>query len=237
MTTIAAAEVLSRSSGAQPVLITVEHASERMPAGWAWSPKDLPLRGTHWAYDIGAEDLARALADALGSVAVFARFTRLLVDPNRPEASPDLVRAAAGQRSVHMNRGLSVEERARRVEALWRPYHVIVDREVANSPAPVLLAVHTFTPVFEGERRAVEVGVLFDAEEDLARRLRARLEAAGFVAGLNQPYSGKEGLIFSVDLHARHHGRRAIEIELRQDLAVDPAVRERVAEAVVDVLG
>ena len=210
-----------------PLLLTAEHASERMPSPWEWPEADRWLVGTHWAYDIGAAELTRELARRLGATAVLARFTRLLADPNRPEGDPTLFREVAEGHPVALNRGLSPEERARRLERLWRPYHAAVDAAVRASNAPLVLAIHTFTPLYEGEARQLEVGVLFDREEDLAKELHDALGAVGVNVALNEPYSGRAGLIYSAHRHAETHGRRALELEVRQDLAVEDVFRER----------
>jgi predicted N-formylglutamate amidohydrolase len=220
-----------RAGSSSAVLFTCEHGAEQLPAPWAWPESDAWLRGTHWAYDPGAADLSRELARALDTVAVIARFTRLLADPNRPEDSPDLFRRAAEGRPVALNAAIDSAERERRL-AWWRGYHAAVDREVRASPALVVFSVHTFTPVFDGVARPMEAGVLFDEEEALAHALRDALAATGFRVAMNEPYSGKLGLMYSVDRHARAHGRRAIELELRQDLSVDPGARRRVVGAV-----
>ena len=117
-----------------------------------------------------------------------------------------------------------------------RAYHAAIDDALWSDTAPVLLSIHTFTPLYEGSRRSVEVGVLFDEEELLAERVRAALARDGFHALLNEPYSGKLGLIYSADRHARRHGRRALELELRQDLASDEAARARVVSVLSAVL-
>ena len=209
------------------VVLTCEHASQRMPAPWEWPESDRWLVGTHWAYDIGAAELTRELAQELGASAVLSRFTRLLCDANREESDPTLFREVADGHPVELNRSLSLEERARRVERLWRPYHAAVDRTVRAATAPLVLAVHTFTPVYEGEARELEVGVLFDAEEELAEDLALALRRERLIVDLNEPYSGRAGLIYSADRHARAHGRRALELEVRQDLAVEDVFRRR----------
>lgn len=210
------------------VLITCEHATQRMPEGWDWPDEDRRLVDTHWAYDLGARDLALALAARLEVGAVLSRFSRLIIDPNRPEDSPTLFRTHAEGAPVHLNTThLTPREAERRIEELLRPYHTVVDARVGFSGAHTLLSMHSFTPVYEGERRALEVGVLHDLDEGLAERLAARLAEAGIRVAVNEPYSGKEGLMYSVDRHARAHDRASVELEVRQDLAVDPAFRER----------
>jgi predicted N-formylglutamate amidohydrolase len=225
-----AVERLEATADAPPILVTCEHASAGLPAPWDWPNEDRWLVATHWAYDIGAADLARALARAVGGPAVLSRFSRLLIDPNRPLDAPTLVRAEAEGRPVMLNAGLSSEDRARRLE-YWSAYHEELERAALECTAPVLFAVHTFTPSYPGEARdQIEVGVLFDLEEELAERLRAHLASFGLLTHLNAPYSGKKGLIYAVDRHARAHGRRALEIEVRQDLAADASFRDRLIE-------
>jgi len=221
-----------------PVLITCEHASQRMPPGWAWPDEDRWLEGTHWAFDLGAREIALELAEAMRIGAVLSRWSRLLVDPNRPEDSPTLFRERAEGRAVHLNTThLHDEERARRIEKLLRPYHAEVDDRVRGSGARTLFSVHSFTPEYEGQVRTLEVGVLYDLDEDLPRRLAQHLEDAGLRVALNEPYSGKEGLMYSVDRHARAHGRQSVEIEVRQDLAMDAAFRARLVDRLADFFG
>jgi predicted N-formylglutamate amidohydrolase len=163
----------------------------------------------------------------VGGVAVLSRFSRLLADPNRPEDHETLFRAMAEGEPVELNASITPEEREIRLDGYYRPFHEAVDREVAATHAPILLAMHTFTPLYEGNPRALEVGVLFDREEALALRLVELFRSAGLRAAPNEPYSGRAGLIHVVERHARTHDRRAIEMEVRQDLAVDPAFRAR----------
>lgn len=232
-----AVEVIAGATDA-PIVVSCEHASERLPGGWRWPAGDARLVGTHWAYDLGAADLACSLAAALHAPAVLARFSRLLVDPNRPLDSDTLFRARAEGAPVELNtRALDDRERASRIAHLWEPFHRALDRTTAASHAEVLFSVHTFTPVYEGVPRAVEIGVLFDEEETLARRIAAVLAEGGWRVELNEPWSGKDGLIYSPARHAKAHGRRPVELEVRQDLAVDPAHRAKIVAALTRFFG
>lgn len=214
-----------------PVFLTCEHASERLPDGYAWPAGDERLVGTHWAFDLGAAEIVRELAEALRAPAVLSRFSRLLVDPNRPEGADTLFRAQAEGAPVELNRNLDDEERTRRLDRLHRPYHDAIHQRLPGHRAAVLFSIHTFTPVYEGNVRQVEVGVLFDTQEELAARVARAIHAAGFVTRLNEPYSGREGLIYAAEHHAQAHGRKALELEVRQDLAVRPEVRARLVDA------
>ena len=107
-------------------------------------------------------------------------------------------------------------------------YHAAIDHALGSDPARLILSIHSFTPLYEGTPRAVELGVLFDEETELAETLHAAFVEAGFAAMLNEPYSGRFVLMYAVDRHAKQHGRRALELEVRQDLACDPAARARI---------
>jgi predicted N-formylglutamate amidohydrolase len=224
-------EVARFGAGPAAAVILCEHASERLPPPWTWPLEDARLAGTHWAFDPGARELSMELARELGTVAVLAGFSRLLADPNRPEDSPELFRSVAEGQPVMLNSIVTAGDRERRL-SLWRAYHAAADAEVGAIQAPVALAMHTFTPVYEDTPRTVEIGVLFDDEVLLAEGLASALSGAGFVVAHNEPYSGKNGLMYSVDRHARRHGRRAVELEVRQDLAVLPDVRASIVTAV-----
>jgi predicted N-formylglutamate amidohydrolase len=225
-----------RGGESASVILTCEHASERMPAPWKWSDADLRLVGTHWAFDLGAADLTRELATKMGAVGVLARFSRLLVDPNRGESEASLFRDVAEGLPVTMNVALSPEDRSARLSTYYRPFHAAIDREVAVTRATTLLSVHSFTPLYEGHQRTLEIGILFDREDALGEMLVGAFEDAGFRAAPNEPYSGKAGLIHSAATHAEARGLRAVEIEVRQDLAVVAAFRARVIDVLARAL-
>lgn len=213
------------------VVLTCEHAGSELPRPWAWPNEDLWLVDTHWACDIGADAFTRRLAALLDAPAVLSRFSRLLVDPNRPLDSETLFRKDADGRPVHLNATIDEMERVRRLNDFYHPYHAAAKMMVANSAAETVFGIHTFTPTYEGNSRSLEVGVLFDSDDELGNALVEHLQRASFVAASNQPYSGKEGLAYSPVLHAQEFGRHALEIEARQDLIVDEAFAVRLAAA------
>jgi predicted N-formylglutamate amidohydrolase len=208
------------------VVLTCEHASNHLPPPWQWPPQDRWIVDTHWAWDLGIADVTRALADALDAPAVLAGFTRLLCDVNRPVDAETTFRALADGHVVHLNAALSDVERGSRCERLHAPYHQTVDDVVRRTSRAAVLSMHSFTPVYEaGPPRPMELGVLFDEEELVSHRLAESLARDGWKVALNEPYSGKDGLIYSAARHAAAHGRRALELEVRNDLASDAARR------------
>ena len=230
-----------RGRGRSPVVLTCDHASDRLPDPWQWSEADHWLAGSHWAFDLGAASLTADLAEALGAAAVLSAFTRLLCDANRSEDDADLFRSTAEGRPVGLNADLTATERERRLSAWHRPYHDAIDAACREHPGEAVLAVHTFTPMYIDQPREVEIGVLFDEEEDVAADWAVTMTDRGLAVWLNEPYSGKEGLIYSATRHGRAHGRRPLELEVRNDLASDAAWRAenvpKIAEALLEALG
>lgn len=222
--------------GNGPIALTCEHASEDYPAPFERDPRDRRLIGDHWAYDLGAAELTRDLAKATGWPAVLSRFSRLLIDPNRPLDSDTLFRDVADGQPVYLNSEASDSEKTQRIEQLYKPYHSAVDTLLSRQEVHLGFSIHSFTPVYEGSPRKVEVGVLFSKWEEEARKLRDAFEHAGFDARLNEPYSGALGLMYCVEMHAKPLKKTCLELELRQDLAGDPEVRQRVVRVLAETL-
>ncbi len=227
---IDSAEVIDGDFGGR-VLFTCEHASAELPEPWTWPDQDRWLVNTHWASDIGAAAFTRRIAGLMNAPAVLSRFSRLLIDPNRPLESDTLFRENAEGRTVHLNEALLEAERRRRIEHFYHPYHAAVSSSVERSACDTVFSIHTFTDDYEGEKRTLELGVLFDHDEEPAHRLVRHLADAGFHVAPNEPWSGKMGLAYSPVRHAQAFGRCALEIEARQDLIVDESFAGRLAEA------
>ena len=212
--------------GTGPFLFTCEHATRRLPE-WDAEPGDLPLLEDHWGWDVGAADLTRELALLCGSAALLSRFSRLVCVPNRDPGEASFVVGTVAGHALSFNRGVDEAERQRRRARYSDPYHAAIDRALAArtaGPEVRLCSIHSFTPVYDGCARPMEVGVLFDDHEAHAERLVASLAREGFAVARNEPYSGFAGLIYSARRHGRTHGVVYLELEVRNDLI---ATRER----------
>ncbi|HVV66373.1 MAG TPA: DUF1244 domain-containing protein [Rhizomicrobium sp.] len=232
------------SNAADPKLILVcDHASNALPPqmdGLGLEPSTL---ASHIAYDIGAAQVAKALAARFDAPAILARWSRLLVDLNRGEDDPTLVMKLSDGVIVPGNRGADAAEIEARIARFHAPYHARIAAEIAKARekaiVPALVSVHSFTPVWKGRARPWELGVLWDRDGRLAKPLIARLAAAGFAVGDNEPYSGElEG-----DCMRRHgtlNGLPHALIEIRQDLIADEGaarvLADRLAPAIAAAL-
>jgi predicted N-formylglutamate amidohydrolase len=227
-----------------PWIVTCEHASNALPDGYYWgedAERDhQPLSAQHWAFDPGAADFTRELSTAAGAIGVMSRFSRLLCDVNRPLASNTLCRTQCDSIDVQMNADISPAERMERVSRFWMPYHLALGyaSDVAN--ANFIISVHSFNSDYEGSHRDFEIGVLTTSSSDPAASLvQKRLIEAGFSARLNAPWSGKDGFMFSADSLRVAVGpgeRRALMLEMRNDMLIQPAWRKKLLDAMLPAL-
>lgn len=235
-------EIVGDPHTAGPFMFTCEHASNAIPPWLRATEDDQVLLDDHWGWDIGAADVTRILVTELGGHAVLSRFSRLVADPNRePSAASYIPRDIDGQ-TVSFNRDLGPEEINRRTRTLFDAYHGAIDEslELRQSLAPPVhvIALHSFTPLYLGRARPIEVGVLFDDYDEDAWHLQEALQKQGFESALNAPYSGKppEGLIYAARRHGRRHKVKYLELEIRQDLIAESDKAARTALRVANAL-
>jgi predicted N-formylglutamate amidohydrolase len=213
------------------LVLLADHARRDLPEEYA----DLGLPAEefqrHIAYDIGVETVTRKLAALTGAPAVMANFSRLLIDPNRGEDDPTLIRQLYDGTVVPGNYPMSADERERRLERYYRPYHDAVGSVVASvaresGAAPFIFSVHSFTPIMQGHVRPWQVGVLWDMDHRAAWPLIEMLAAdKTMTVGDNEPYDGalRGDTMFR---HAIVNGYAHALIEIRQDLIADEAGAE-----------
>jgi predicted N-formylglutamate amidohydrolase len=225
-TTDPAAFSISNPAGRAPALIVCDHASRAVPQsldGLGLPPEAL---SKHIAWDIGAADLARALARRLDAPLVLAGFSRLVIDCNRRLEDPSLILGESDGQTVPGNIGLDPAARERRIRACHEPYHRAIEGRLASfadaGVVPALISIHSFTPVMRGERRPWHVGVLWDDDGRMALPMLAALRARrGLEVGDNLPYSGRHPADYTVHRHALSAGLPHLCLEVRQDLIAD----------------
>ena len=224
--------VILHEHGAAPALVICDHASRAFPRGMKrLGLPELPS-WQHIAWDIGAGELARGLANVLDAPAVLAGYSRLIVDCNRKPEDPEAFRLESDGWVVPGNASLGEFERRTRLACFFDPYHEAIAAMLAGfrrrGVVPMVVSVHTFTPEMAGTARPWHIGVLWDKDESSARRLIAGLrQVEGLVVGDNQPYSGKHPSDYTIDHHAEQAGLPHVCIEVRQDTLESPAGVER----------
>lgn len=228
-----------------PLVLTVEHASNRVPSPLRPSEADHEWLQTHWGWDIGARTATRAIVRHTGSVAVMARFSRLVCDPNRDPADPTWIRTEIEGQPLAFNQGAvngpaADRERERRRGTFHEPYHATIDRTLTErlllDREVLLLSLHSFTPVWNNRVRTMDAGVLYAHHDAVAERFALELRREGLTTALNEPYSARDGLAYSVERHGRTHGVVFLELELNQAILCTPARALRVAGKVASAL-
>jgi len=235
------AVVMENAGGASRFLIVCDHASNRIPAALGTLGLQAEALESHAAWDPGAYSLACELGRRLDAPLVAAGFSRLVYDVNRPPGSPEVTRAASEIYEVPGNRELSEAEREKRANALYRPFHdridEIIDARKANGQPTALISIHSFTPVYHGAARSIELGVLHDKD---ARLANAVLECAGRFTALNaernQPYGPQDGVTHTIAKHALPRGLFNVMIEVRNDLIRSPESQAEMADMLARLL-
>jgi predicted N-formylglutamate amidohydrolase len=222
---------------AAAVLVSCEHASNRIPARYHHLGLTSRQLQDHIAWDRGAAILARAIARRLRSPCHLGRWSRLLVDLNRSVGHPKLMAKSSFGVRVPGNQRIPSRERHRRLELYYYPYR----QDATDDILAIILArgyclhlsVHSFVPVARGVVRRAEVGLLFDPhrvrERTFAAQLRPHLAARGLAVHMNSPYRGtSDG--FTTRLRHRIAADRyvALEIETNQRLLRTPRQARRV---------
>lgn len=208
--------------GSAAILVVCDHAANAVPRrlGTLGLP-DAEL-GRHIGWDIGAEAVARGLAERLGAQAIMASFSRLVIDCNRGLADPGAIAAQSDGTVVPGNAGLDAAARAARVEEIYWPYHraiaAALDAFAARGVTPALISVHSFTPRMNGAHRPWHLGVLWDQDPRVAVPLLHALgRREGLVVGDNEPYTARSPIDFTVPHHAGPRGLPHVTLEIRQN--------------------
>jgi predicted N-formylglutamate amidohydrolase len=214
----------------QDLLVICDHAGNALPPDYQGLGLGAEELLTHVAWDPGAEGVARTLAHALECPAILGVYSRLLVDLNRAPDDADLFVCELDGVRVPANLGLDEAERQHRIACFHRPYHLAIQAHLVELEhagiQPLLISVHSFTPVLHGRWRPWPVGLLWKQDTPLLQRLFGVLAGEGLEIGDNQPYDGRAALGHTLDTHGLGRGLQHLLIELRQDLLRTNAEQE-----------
>lgn len=226
------AVAVENPEGAGICLFVCEHASRRMPERAGNLGLDSDALVSHIAWDPGALDVARRLSDMLDGPLVYQRFSRLVYDCNRPPESPAAMPERSEIYDIPGNHGLTDAERYARTAALYVPFHdrvsAITAARSARGQSSVIVTVHSFTPVYMGRQRDVEIGILHDEDSRLADSMLKAANGGPYRVERNEPYGPEDGVTHSLRLHGLPDGHLNIMIEVRNDL-----IRDEVGQGVV----
>jgi predicted N-formylglutamate amidohydrolase len=233
--------LVEHAEGRSAFVLTCDHAGREIPhklAGLGLSEHD---RSTHVAWDLGVAELGRRLSARLDAFLIMHNYSRLVIDANRPPDAPDSIPTLSERTRIAANEGLSSSDARERFEEVFEPYHQRIrdelDARSARARPSVLVALHSFTPVYMNEVRRWHVGVLYGRDPRLGWLVRDRLRNDGaLVVGDNQPYSVSDTSDYTIVVHGEHRGIPHVELEIRQDLLASDSDVEGWAERLGGVL-
>ena len=223
-----------------PFVFSCEHASNHLPPDIPVSKEDTHFLQTHWGWDIGAESVTRHLIQTTASQGILGTISRLWIDLNRSLERTDLIRFETEGHLLSFNHNLSEDAEQERLQQVYKPFHTAYNDLVAKrcqSPEPVtLISIHSFTPVWNGTVRTMDIGVLFDECEELGNKLAALLKNEDLFVEINAPYTGRGGLMFSVEDKGKRHRCPHFELEINQAIICTPERQHFIASKIYRAL-
>lgn len=226
--------VTMSADGASSVVLVCEHASHHIPAEFSNLGMPPADQTSHAAWDPGALAVAQHMAQDLEAALVASTVSRLVYDCNRPPSALDAMRDRSELIDIPGNRNLSQSDRDARVAAFYHPFHDAVSAAIRRVDRPVIVTVHSFTPVYHGRRRSVEIGILHDADTRLADAM-LNTASAHMTENVqsNAPYGPDDGVTHTLRKHAIPDGHLNVMLEIRNDLIETPAQQAAMATKIV----
>ncbi|GHB42852.1 N-formylglutamate amidohydrolase [Pseudovibrio japonicus] len=223
------------TEGVAPVVLVCEHASKFIPEDLNGLGLSVEAANSHAAWDPGALAVATLLSTRLNAPLVAQRVSRLVYDCNRPPEAPSAMPVKSEIYEIPGNVSLSDEQKQDRVTRFYRPFQSavrqVIDAKQASGQQPVLITIHSFTPVYNGQRRAVEVGVLHDSDTRFADALlEALCPSERYDIQRNEPYGPEDGVTHTLVDQAQSRGLLNVMIEIRNDLIAQDADQKQIAK-------
>jgi len=229
-------------AGRSPFLLTCDHYGRAIPRALG----DLGLPASelerHIAWDVGIAGVASALSKHLDAHLIAQRYSRLVIDCNRPPAAPSSIPRISEATVIPGNEGLAGEVIEARRAAIFEPYHrriaEVIDQRLRDLVPTVLVSLHSFTPVYAGIARPWHIGTLYHRDTNLPTLLLKLLRAeTDLVVGDNEPYAVSDETDYTIPLHGEARGLMNTGIEIRQDLIADPAGERQWADRLARIFG
>lgn len=213
-------EVVNAQS-TSPVFLLCEHAGNAIPVALGDLGVAPDVIHSHRGWDIGAEKLARKLADRLGAPLVIQRYSRLVIDCNRPQGSPRSMPAESDNIAIPANRTVSDADRRARIDEIFMPMNSVISRLVEGRKAA--FSVHSFTPQLDGQERPWHAGFLSRTDQVTAKALVSHItgKRPNLICAVNEPYQIESDNDWFIPVHAEPRGLTHALIEIRNDQLCD----------------
>jgi predicted N-formylglutamate amidohydrolase len=222
-------------AGRSSVVLVCEHASAFIPEEFDHLGLPEAARQSHVVWDPGALAVATRMSQRLDAQLVAGTVSRLVYDCNRPPDAHDAMPAKSEQIAVPGNTRLSQADRDARVATYYAPFRDMLSAQIAQTVSPVIVTIHSFTPVYHGQPRTVEIGVLHDSDARLAdAMLDSAARHTSMNVGRNQPYGPADGVTYTLKEHGLSDGHLNVMLEIRNDLIATSAAQQSMADTLAD---
>ncbi len=216
------------ASGKSAIILVCEHASNSVPLYFNHLGLSEDVLQSHIAWDPGAKQVAEQLSLKFDATLVSSRVSRLVYDSNRPPDSDSAMPTKSEIHEIPGNKNISPDEKMARIAQIYQPFQTRLAQAIAAKKSegitPILVTVHSFTPVYFGQKRAVELGVLHS--ENDSQFADAVLDASSGISDLiierNQPYGPQDGVSHTLIEHGVNNAIPNVMLEIRNDLIATP---------------
>jgi predicted N-formylglutamate amidohydrolase len=229
-------------AGSSPFLLTCDHYGRLIPR--ALGNLGLPASELtrHIAWDIGIAGVAEVLSRHLDAHLIVQRYSRLVIDCNRPPNVASSIPLISEATTIPGNEGISRDVAKMRRAEIFDPYHrridEVIDQRRHRGMPTVLVSLHSFTPIYAGIPRPWHIGTLYHRDTHLAPLLLKNLRAEpDLVVGDNEPYAVSDETDYTIPVHAEARGLMNTGIEIRQDLISDQAGEQSWADRLARIFG
>jgi predicted N-formylglutamate amidohydrolase len=231
-------EVVNAESKA-PLLLVCEHAGTTVPAALDGLGVNTEVLDSHRGWDIGAAAVARELAALMGAPLVMQRYSRLVIDGNRPPGGTGSMLAVSDGAVIPSNQALGQADKEARIREIFEPMDKAITGALDASGRRAAFSIHSFTPRLGTVERPWHAGFLSRASLPTARRLMAKVASAepDLVLAINEPYQIDDETDWFIPVHAERRGLSHSLIEIRNDQIADDAGASHWAELLADAIG
>jgi predicted N-formylglutamate amidohydrolase len=209
-------------SGEAPILLSCEHAGRAVPQKLNTLGMDEKDYDQHYAYDPGVKEATHLLAEQLDAPAILGNYSRMVVDLGRRKdlaAFPTM----SDNKPIIGNLNMTQADKNARYEEIYDPFNnrfeeLLDDHFIADGILPMVISIHSFTPVFHGEKRPWEISFLWAQDPRLPHPLIKGMRDQGYIVGDNEPYDMRVIRCATINRYADPRGLPNVMVEFRNDL-------------------
>ncbi len=227
--------------GAGQIVLVCEHASRHIPKYFNGLGLADEIESSHIAWDPGALDLAKCLSSKFDAPLVHSNISRLVYDCNRGLGEASAMTARSELFDVPGNVNISTSEAQARIEQIYNPFSTALNEVIAEKKSlanvPLLVTIHSFTPVYFGQKRDVEIGILHSNDSRLADEMLSLAPMFGDIKiEHNQPYGPEDGVAHTLEEHGIKNNLPNVMIEVRNDLLADSDGVKRICDVLFQLI-